>query len=178
MLSNVAPPLLIFNFSKMFGADLSWASFLSETIKIGVPVPVPLSKSFGLVDKGDKNTFSIRTENFGDKILQRGMDHEVTATYTCRKDSSFAQIVLPLVQKCFEFMNSPDFEYDVSYINGETLVFNGKISDYQSFPNAENNNLLDITFTITTNPASLGFDTSKNEATDVKIMSDAGKVIL
>jgi hypothetical protein len=205
MLSNNVAPLLIFNFSKMFGTDTTWASFANNKIKLGLPIPIPLAPTtLGIVDKGESNTFSIRTEVFNlpndfdpkglsegevDKlkkinqknstILQRGMNHEVEAKYQIRKGSLLAQILLPLIEKCFEFMTSDDFDYDVSYLNGGTLIFNGKISDFQTSPNSEDNDLLDVSFTITTNPSSLGFESIVGgDMGTVKVLPRGGSDII
>lgn len=172
MLLQNAEPLLIFRFKKMEipftgGLDLAgWInSKLPDWFQIGLPIPFVLNKKAGWVDDGDTNIFTIRTEIVGEKVVQRGLNQEVQAHYRLESKSTAVQVLIPLLEKCFQYINSDKYSYDVTYLNGETLIFNGRISDFSTAPNADNNSLMDINFSITTEPLATGNGKSSKTTT-------------
>lgn len=156
------------------GFDLAgWInSKLPSWLQIGLPIPFVLNKKAGWVDDGDTNIFTIRTEIVGEKVVQRGLNQEVQAHYRLESNSTAVQVLIPLLEKCFQYMNSDKYSYDVTYLNNETLIFNGRISDFSTAPNADNNSLMDVNFTITTEPLATGNGkVAKTETKDTGTMN-------
>ncbi len=178
MLLPNADPLLIFRFKKIEipftgGLDLAgWVnSKLPDWLQIGLPISFVLSKQAGWVDDGDTDALTVRTEIVGDKVVQRGLNQEVQAHFRLEKQSTAVQLLIPLLSKCFQYMNNDKYSYDVTYLNGKTLIFNGRISDFSTAPNADNNSLIDVNFSVTTEPLATGngksakTDTNKDTGT-------------
>lgn len=184
MLIDNAPPLLIFTFKKLAvpftNFDLGvWANeYLSEApewTQVGMPIPFPLSRSLGWVDDGDANTFTVRTDIVNEKVIQRGLNQEVQAKFRIEKRNLIYRILVPLLEKCFQYMNSEKYEYNVTYINGATLIFNGRISDFETSPNADNNSLMNVNFSITTEPLQTGNEKKTKVEKEIK---DTGSKVL
>ncbi len=173
MLFQDAEPLLIFRFKKAelpFTGGFDVAGWINEKLpswmQIGMPIPFVFSKEVGWVDDGDTNSFTIRTEVIDDKVIQRGLNQEVQAHFRLEKSNAAVQVLIPLLEKCFQYLNSNRYSYDVTYLNGETLIFNGRISDFSTTPNADNNSLIDVNFAITTEPLATG--NGKSAKTETK----------
>lgn len=173
MLLQNAEPLLIFRFKKIeipFTGGLDFAGWINsklpDWLQIGLPIPFVFSKQAGWVDDGDTNAFTIRTEIVSEKVVQRGLNQEVQAHFRLEKQTTAVQVLIPLLEKCFQYLNSDKYSYDVTYLNGETLIFNGRISDFSTAPNADNNSLMDVNFSVTTEPLATG--NGKSAKTDTK----------
>lgn len=159
MLNGIAP-VLIFNFPKK--KDNSVASLfagipligedLGAALTGGLPIPLYLhEQTTGILVKSETKALQIETEikaksdGKKPKSDQRAVDSTVTINLVGQKDSLVLTTLIALNDRIFQKVISK--EYNVSYLNGPTVVFNGLLNGFTSMA-GEDDDLLHITMTI------------------------------
>lgn len=152
MLNGVAP-ILIFYFPIIpVTIPLSGIPLLglSDTA-LGIPIPIYLDEKLtGIyINTQEKNVdIDTQPETSADgnvKVLQRGVNNTITVHLKANKDSLLLGVLLAFSDEIFK--RAVNGRYSVTYLNGPTLVFGGKIQSL-SAQEGENDDIMQITMVI------------------------------
>lgn len=159
MLNGVAP-VLIFNFPKKVGNSVAKffagiplvGADLGAALTGGLPIPLYLDEQLtGILVKSETKTLVIETEikaktdGTKPKSNQRAVDSNVSINMVAHRDSIVLATLIALNDQIFTKVISK--EYNVSYLNGSTVIFNGLLNGFTSMA-SEDNDLLHITMNI------------------------------
>jgi len=152
-------PIIIFQFSKL--KKTKWADFLSKipiiseipTLLEQPPIPIYLSEKItGLyIESEDKNVdIETDTDTLTDgetpEVNQKGINSSVTINLVALKNSIGLSILSSSIDLIYEKVTSK--EYAITYLNGPTTIFRGRLSGFSVNQNA-NNDLMNIRIELT-----------------------------
>jgi len=150
---NGIDPVLVFQFKNILD-DSAFAEFVGDlplvskipTLADESPIPIYLSQDLtGLViDSEDKNVdieTSVETTTKGSdtQLSQKGINSSVTVNLLANKNAIGIKLLSSLIDKLYNRVTSK--EYSLSYLNGATTIFRGKLQSYQVNQVAESTKL-------------------------------------
>lgn len=142
MLNGLAP-LLIFNFPVLSGGEtfnaISGIPLVGDFLaaNIGVPIPIYLDEKItGIFIESESKALDIDTESKQrfdgqpPEVKQRGITNLITINMLANKDSDYLAVLLALNDMVFSRVVARN--YNVSYLNGATTVFNGLLHGFSA----------------------------------------------
>lgn len=158
MLNGIAP-IIIFTFPiETPGAisnAISGIPLVGKTIidNVGIPIPIYMDEKLtGIYVESESKTIDIETTTEAKigstdtpDVSQRGLSNSVTVNMVGLKTSVTLTALLALIDMVFQRVVSQN--YNVTYLNGPTTIFNGLIDGFSV--NADNDSeLVSITLTM------------------------------
>lgn len=144
MLGGVAP-ILIFTFPPSIGVDLSKVlggiPLIGSSLKeVGIPIPIYLDENLtGIFIESESKALDIdtdivpvyrsdNTKTATNLIQQSGINNLVTVSMIANKNSLILSVLLALNDMVFSKLITG--KYNLSYINGTTLIFGGLLHSF------------------------------------------------
>lgn len=146
MLNGVAP-ILIFSFmpnlSQSLFNGLAGIPVLGDVLpKIGIPIPIYLDENLtGIYVESESNAIDIDTivqaryDGKPPSVDQRGLNNLITINMLATKNSVMLSVLLAMNDMIFSRVVSKD--YNVSYLNGATTVFNALLHGFSTHTAAD-----------------------------------------
>ena len=152
MLGGIAP-ILIFTFPVAPDApNLTGIPVLDSVLSsVGVPIPVYLDEKLtGVYVTSQEKSIDIDTQpeissDGTAKVTQRGINNTVTVHMLASKNATLLSILLAFADEAFK--RAVNGKYSVTYLNGSTLVFGGKVASFSAAEN-DNDDLLRLTLVL------------------------------
>jgi hypothetical protein len=153
-------PLLIFSFPANIPVPLSdtlsGVPLVGELVPSTVPIPIPIyldPNLTGIEVDTEQRSVDIKTDQnqflTGDSTdtKQRGLNNEVSITLLCERDSTMLSVLLTFFDQIFKRLANSNFT--VTYLNGPTTVFGGKLSGAQTSQSDARSGMIELNIRIT-----------------------------
>lgn len=106
--------------------------------QVGIPIPIYLSEGLtGIYVDNESKAIDVDTDvkqsqdpDVPDKVIQKGTNSLVSINMLARKDSIILGVLLALSDLVFQRVSKGN--YGISYFNGPTALFNGKLHGFSS----------------------------------------------